>query len=75
MAKKMFLQLRYIIQCAGYDFQGFAAQIDMTSQQLSNRLSGRSPWTVPEAAKACTVLGRPLEDIGSLFVEKIGKGD
>lgn len=69
MAKKMFLQLRYIIQCAGYDFQGFAVQIGMTPQQLNNRLSGRSPWTVPEAAKACIVLGRPLEDVGNLFVE------
>lgn len=40
----------------------FAAAMEMHTATLNAKLNGRSEWTGPEIARACTLLGIPLAD-------------
>lgn len=70
MQGRKFLMLRYYIAAAGYALQDFGPAIGLSPQTLSSRLSGRVPWTVPEAMAACDVLNLDREKIAELFCER-----
>ena len=45
------------IKAHGFKLYDFAEEIGLTGAALSNRLHGRTDWTLPEAQRACKVLG------------------
>ncbi len=67
--RKLFLQLRHKIEDAGYTNSEFAAELGIGAPLLSARLSGRTPWTMAEALKACDLLEIPPEDLCGYFAD------
>ena len=45
----------------------FARAMEMNPTTLSNKLSGKSQWTFDEVAKACYLLGIPMEESQRYF--------
>lgn len=43
------------IKAQGFKLYDFAEEIGLTGAALSNRLHGRTDWTLPEAQRACKV--------------------
>lgn len=64
---QQFKQLRRAIQDAGYLDRDFAAAMGVSGPVMSNRLSGKAPWMVSEALKACELLHIPPEDFCIYF--------
>lgn len=67
MSSRKFLVLRYYIAEADYTLQEFGAAIGLTAQMISGRLTGRVPWTVEEALRACEVLNLDTAQLADLF--------
>jgi len=45
----------------------FAAAMGVSSVTVSQRLNGKAEWKTNEIAKACELLGIPLEEVASYF--------
>lgn len=48
----------------------FAKAMEMNTVSLSQRLSGKLDWKTPEIAKACELLGIPLNENAEYFFYK-----
>lgn len=55
------------IKAHGFKLYDFAEEIGLTGAALSNRLHGRTDWTLPEAQRACKVLGMTLDTFAGYF--------
>lgn len=55
------------IKAHGFKLYDFAEEIGLTGAALSNRLHGRTDWTLPEAQQACAVLGMSLAEFSGFF--------
>ena len=54
--------------------EAFAKAMGMNKVSLSQRLSGKLDWKTPEIAKACELLGIPLEEnVAYFFMKKVKK--
>jgi len=52
----------------------FAKAMEMSTVSISQRLSGKIDWKSPEIAKACELLGIPLEEnVAYFFMAKVKK--
>ena len=65
--RRYFLQLRYLIEIKGYRHKEFADLLGESGAWLTNKLCGRSPWTMAEAIQVCTQLEIPLEEMANYF--------
>lgn len=55
------------IKAHGFKLYDFAEEIGLTGAALSNRLHGRTDWTLPEAQRACKVLDMSLAEFSGFF--------
>ena len=55
------------VKSRGMKLQDLAESIGLSGTALSNRLHGRAPWTLPEAQRACAVLGMTLDTFSGYF--------
>ena len=65
--RKLFRQLRHRIEDTGCTYQEIAESLGRTRGWLSNKFTGRSPWTVAEAIEISARLGIPPEEIADYF--------
>lgn len=69
--RRLFLQLRHRIEDAGYQDQEFAAEMGWPGSVLSARLNGRTPWSMADAFRACSLLPIPLEEMSNYFADAV----
>ena len=69
--RRLFLQLRHRIEDAGYQDQEFAAEMGWPGSVLSARLNGRTPWSMADAFRACSLLQIPLEEMFNYFADAV----
>lgn len=69
--RRLFLQLRHRIEDAGYQDQEFAAEMGWPGSLLSARLNGRTPWSMADAFRACSLLQIPLEEMSNYFADAV----
>ena len=69
--RRLFLQLRHRIEDAGYQDQEFAAEMGWPGSVLSARLNGRTPWSMADAFRACSLLQIPLEEMSKYFADAV----
>ncbi len=69
--RRLFLQLRHRIEDAGYQDQEFAAEMGWPGPVLSARLNGRTPWSMADAFRACSLLQIPLEEMSNYFADAV----
>ena len=55
------------VKARGSKLYDFAEEIGLTGAALSNRPHGRTDWTLPEAQRACKVLGMTLDTFAGFF--------
>ena len=55
------------VKARGMKLQDLAESLGLTGAALSNRLHGRTDWTLPEAQRACKVLGMTLDTFAGYF--------
>jgi DNA-binding transcriptional regulator YdaS (Cro superfamily) len=55
-----------IVEVFGTQY-AFAETMGMSPAAVGQRLSGKTNWTTPEVAKACDLLGIPLEEAHLYF--------
>ena len=55
------------VKARGMKLQDLAESLVLSGAALSNRLHGRTNWTLPEAQRACKVLGMTLDTFAGYF--------
>lgn len=69
--RKLFLQLRYKIEEAGYKLQEISAHFGHSPSWASSRLSGQTPWSVADALEVCELVGIPKEEAFEYFKDAL----
>lgn len=67
MKQKPFAELRGLITAKFGTHAAFAAALGTSSSTLSAKLNGRTDWLSSEVARACRLLGVPLEKAHEYF--------
>lgn len=55
------------LKAAGLHSEDVAAAVGLAPSGLSARVRGRTPWSLPEAAGACSLLGADLSEFVHFF--------
>ncbi len=61
MRDKHFLKLRGAVAAKGENLTSLASELDITQQALSNKLAGKTPFTLWEMIAACNFLDAPID--------------
>lgn len=69
MPKKIdtYRKLRALMLELGHDQTTLAKRTGMTRQQISDRMTGKVPWTLDEVYRVCDVLCIEAKDIKQYF--------
>jgi len=60
-------KLQAAVQRSGMKRGFLAEKMGISDQVMSDRISGKSPWKVPEAAAFCEVLGLSKKERDEIF--------
>lgn len=55
------------VKARGMKLKDLAERLGLSRTALSKRIHGRTPWTLPEAQKACIILRMTLEEFAGYF--------